>query len=81
MAILDLLQPKTAPGPQIFPGKAPGPEEVPRVKRAYTKKAKASLPPGMTINQNQVIKNTGNSGMKIMKNQVVIISMNFSNVN
>ena len=70
--------PKTAPGPQIFPRKAPGPEEVPsRVKRAYVKKAggPAPLPPGMTISQNQVLKNTGNSGMKIMKNQVVRISM------
>ena len=73
------IQPKTAPGPQIFPRKAPGPEEVARVKRAYVKKANkgplAPLPPGMTISQNQVLKNTGNSGMKIMKNQVVRISL------
>ena len=73
------IQPKTAPGPQIFPRKAPGPEEVARVKRAYVKKANkgplAPLPPGMTISQNQVLKNTGSSGMKIMKNQVVRISI------
>ena len=73
------VQPKTAPGPRIFPRKAPGPEEVPRVKRAYVKKAPgpAPLPPGMTISQNQVLKNTGNSGMKIMKNQVVGINIIF----
>ena len=75
------IQPKTAPGPQIFPRKAPGPEEVPRVKRAYVKKVKASLPPGMTISQNQELKNTGNSGMKMMKNQVVRISISLFRLN
>ena len=70
--------PKTAPGPQIFPRKAPGPEEVPRVKRTYVKKALGPLPPGMTISQNQVLKDTGNSGMKIMKNQVVRICITFN---
>ena len=74
------VQPKTAPGPQIFPRKAPGPEEVPRVKRSYVKKIQkapgpASLPPGMTISQNQVQKSSKNLGMKIMNNQAVRIDI------